>query len=435
MSTTASRMLKKSAIETILPSTTTGVKSGHHPHGMMSPLQQKLVMKHSSASTIPMMSSTGGSVTSELVRKNRNNLQWFYDHPAIDAAAEKPSVRLTPAAILYTGRSGDEGHALKTAQYLHKELPVRVAHRVAAFRFLPFIVGCNPIILAVHELYIGTFYLLSEFPSVTESNEKEFAKLIRILLDDHKDVVTQLSEGFKECRKYIDNENVVKTFLDRTLTSRLGMRILAENYLGLRDQKQSHVGAININMKPKDLIDRWCSYVTELSEQKYGKCPAFKLNGHLDASFPYIEAPLDYILPELLKFAIRSTIEAHLSSPSLPPIIITIANNDADFIIRISDRGGGIDHDKVDKVGQYHFSTAGSERQDSRLDGGILGNLMSTPQTVSTGFYGYGFGLPTAKAYAEYLGGSLDLVSMQGIGTDAYLRLKHIDGKHESFRI
>lgn len=47
----------------------------------------------------------------------------------------------------------------------------------------------------------------------------------------------------------------------------------------------------------------------------------------------------------------------------------------------------------------------------------------------------FGFGLPTSRAYAEYLGGSLSIQSMQGIGTDVYLRLRHIDGKGESFRV
>ena len=37
----------------------------------------------------------------------------------------------------------------RSAQYLCKELPVRIAHRIAGFRHLPFIVGCNPTILQV----------------------------------------------------------------------------------------------------------------------------------------------------------------------------------------------------------------------------------------------------------------------------------------------
>ena len=49
--------------------------------------------------------------------------------------------------------------------------------------------------------------------------------------------------------------------------------------------------------------------------------------------------------------------------------------------------------------------------------------------------YGYGFGLPTSKAYAEYLGGSLKFQTMQGIGTDFYLRLGRLDIEPEMVRI
>ena len=52
--------------------------------------------------------------------------------------------------------------------------------------------------------------------------------------------------------------------------------------------------------------------------------------------------------------------------------------------------------------------------------------------------YRYGFGLPTSRCYAEYLGGSLTLNSMQGLGTDVYLRLKHFDSQgnnNTTFRI
>ena len=50
-------------------------------------------------------------------------------------------------------------------------------------------------------------------------------------------------------------------------------------------------------------------------------------------------------------------------------------------------------------------------------------------------FHSFGFGLPASKAYAEYLGGVLQVQTMQGIGTDVYLSLRHIDSKLESFRI
>lgn len=47
----------------------------------------------------------------------------------------------------------------------------------------------------------------------------------------------------------------------------------------------------------------------------------------------------------------------------------------------------------------------------------------------------FGFGLPTSRAYARFLGGDVQLYTIRPIGTDCYLRLRHIDGKANSFRI
>ncbi|KAF7496677.1 [3-methyl-2-oxobutanoate dehydrogenase [lipoamide]] kinase [Sarcoptes scabiei] len=367
------------------------------------------------------------------------SINWFYNQTAIDMAAIKPSVRLTPATILYSGKSPDGSHRLRSAMYLQKELPVRIAHRIAGFRALPFLIGCHPTILAVHEMYIKAFYMLSDHaPIVDQETELSYTNLLRDLLNAHKNVVTMLAEGFRECRKHIQNEDMVRQFLDRTLTSRLGIRMLAEHHLALHDnnERPDYVGIINVKMKPKEVIDYWVDYVCKLSERHYGRFPPVKINGHTNASFPYIRTPLDYILPELLKNAFRATIEFQHSVPqsNLPPIIITIASNNVDFIIRISDRGGGIAHDLVDLVTQYHFTTANQNNYEE-FDRGILENIMRDSSMTASPMHGFGFGLPTSRAYAEYLNGRLTIESMQGIGTDVYLRLRHIDGKHESFRI
>uniref|UniRef100_A0A8B9Z0A6 Protein-serine/threonine kinase n=1 Tax=Buteo japonicus TaxID=224669 RepID=A0A8B9Z0A6_9AVES len=124
--------------------------------------------------------------------------------PAIDVAAEKPSVRLTPTTMLYSGRSQDGSHILKSARYLQQELPVRIAHRIKGFRSLPFIIGCNPTILHVHELYIRAFQKLSEFPPIqAQGDEARYCALLRQLLEDHKDVVT-FGFGLPTSRAYAE---------------------------------------------------------------------------------------------------------------------------------------------------------------------------------------------------------------------------------------
>lgn len=56
----------------------------------------------------------------------------------------------------------------------------------------------------------------------------------------------------------------------------------------------------------------------------------------------------------------RATVENHpdVDQELLPSIHVLIAKNDVDFIIRISDRGGGIPHRHLPFVTNYHYTTA-----------------------------------------------------------------------------
>ena len=370
-------------------------------------------------------------------RERSTSVTSFYNQSAIDKIAAKSSIRLTPTTILYAGKSPDNSHLLKSAQYLYNELPVRIAHRIVGFRGLPFIVGCNPTILQVHEMYIRAFEILYEHSPVSDLNsEAKYTQTLQQLLDEHKDVVTLLAEGFSECRRHIQNEGMIKAFLDRTLKSRLGIRMLAEHHLALHREKPNHVGIITASFSPRSLLTQKAEFVRNVCKAKYGHAPNFRVQGHVNAIFPYIAPPLEYILGELLKNAFRAVAENHIeNSNNLPDISITIANNERDFIIRISDKGGGIPHDIIKEVWDYNFTTSGT---DDRVTGGLFGEITS-PQHMSGStpgrMHGYGFGLPGSRAYVEFLGGTLTIETMQGIGTDVYLRLPHIDGHQETFRI
>jgi [3-methyl-2-oxobutanoate dehydrogenase (acetyl-transferring)] kinase len=89
-----------------------------------------------------------------------------------------------------------------------------VAHRIHAIRSLPFIVGCNPTILSVHEQYIRSFHILNDFPAIeTPEQEEEFAEILKALLDEHKNVVSNLAQGFKEARKHIKVSRLLPSLL------------------------------------------------------------------------------------------------------------------------------------------------------------------------------------------------------------------------------
>ncbi|XP_052799747.1 3-methyl-2-oxobutanoate dehydrogenase [lipoamide] kinase, mitochondrial-like [Mya arenaria] len=368
-------------------------------------------------------------------RSNHTSIQ-----SAIDKVSAQKSSRWTAYSVLNSGTASTERHILGRAKYLQKELPVRIAHRIAAFQGLPYNVVSNPTIYRVLEMYISAFERTYEFRQIkTIEDEQAYSLMLRDLLDHHGVVVSMLAEGFSECRKYILAEDIIRQFLDRTLTSRLAIRILCEHHIALRNDKPNHVGIFKLNFSPAKLIREKSELVRKICEDKFGMSPNVIVDGHVDAEFVYVPPPLDYILVELLKNALRATVENHMDSSDagIPPVRVTLAVNNLDFIIRISDHGGGVPHMLQKRIWDYNFT---SEKTPDPHSGnrGLFGEVMDPlggGGATNSRMHGYGFGLPMSRAYAEFLGGKLTMQTMQGLGTDVYLRLRRITETDESFRV
>lgn len=404
--------------------------------------------------------TTSVSKNSESASKTRErltNIRYFYADQSIDRLSDRPLVRLNPISMMYMGVSNnDNSHLLKTANYLRHELPIRLAHMIKEIRHLPFIIAVNPHILEIHERCIKQFHIFDGFDRVITSHEaeKEFYNMIFQMIDINKDLLGLLCDGFKESRRYINDEEYLRKNLTRILSQRLGIRLLCEHFIALNKyseqegrsvQNDNYVGIIHKNFSPKNLIEKAGRMTTKICMDKYGVAPKLKIDGHTNVEFPYLSLPLEYILPELLKNSFRATCENHKGS-ALPDVTVTISVNEHDCIIRIRDRGGGIPHDLCEKIFDYHFTTVSEEMgdddhslsTDSTSDGNGMGIGLLSEVSSSRGLavmHGYGFGLPTSRAYAEYLGGSLTFQSMQGIGSDFYLRIALIDKEPGLVRI
>ena len=86
----------------------------------------------------------------------------------------------------------------------------------------------------------------------------------------------------------------------------------------------------------------------------------------------YLPTHLDYMLFELMKNAMRATVErVQANGGRMPPIRVRVCEGDA-VTIRISDQGGGIPPEAMDSVWKYGFTTARTEaepEQEGPLDG------------------------------------------------------------------
>ncbi|KAF9204144.1 hypothetical protein BGZ59_001249 [Podila verticillata] len=225
---------------------------------------------------------------------------------------------------------------LEVARYARKELPVRLARRVKSIQRLPFIVGTNPYIKRVYKLYYDSFQAITACGDEIRDKEDldRFAAVLQGLVESHADVIPMLSQGFLECKKYM-NKPDIKTFLDEMIRSRIGIRLIAEQVISLREQgtkvvrdddantsvslseepqgidtpTRDVVGVVHRELKPAELIRTCASFVQELCDVNYGSSPEVVINGQTDTTFTYVPVHLEYILCELLKNAVRATVE------------------------------------------------------------------------------------------------------------------------------
>ncbi|KAG8877324.1 26S proteasome regulatory subunit 7 [Tulasnella sp. 332] len=379
------------------------------------------------------------------------------------------------AQVVSFGEDLSPESVVASAHFVLSEIPRRLAQRVQSLDNLPFIVGTNPFIGRIHELYQDGFKTLATYPAPQNIEENwAFTRRLEELVGAHADDIPIMAKGFKECARYMTPEKT-SAFLNSAIRDRIALRLIAEQHISIsyslreggRGKSTKTVGVIDKKTSPKALIGMCGRFVSELSEASLGSCPEVKLEGQLDATFAYVPVHLEYILTEVLKNSFRATIERHgHSSSSLPPVTITISpssipsspSRPAYMSLRIRDQGGGISPANFRKIFSYAFTTAGESSVSDPFDEGMgggpyaaqhvggsaaigggdstggAGNMFGeiTGKGVQVGLgtlAGLGYGLPLAKLYSEYFGGGsgLELVPLDGFGTDCFIKLRSLE--------
>ena len=100
-------------------------------------------------------------------------------------------------------------------------------------------------------------------------------------------------------------------------------------------------------------------------------------------------------------------------------IIISAGEDNEDVVIKVADEGGGIPRSGMHRIWSYFFTTYPTNF--SRWS-----DEDSADFSTETPLAGLGYGLPLSRLYARYFGGDLQIISMEGFGTDAYIHLKNV---------
>jgi len=357
----------------------------------------------------------------------------------INRSAKLPIQRLTLQEIFARSPAVSDAEHVAHAVWLQEQLPVRLASRLKDFIDLPFLVLSNSQVHQVFGTMLNAFVTLDDLPPLkTVEDLPHFAKTLKRLVRTNAEMIDLLQSGYAELRT-ISPDLDLNEFLDNTFSTRIGNRFLAEHFLAVHAARASgrvseRAGVVDIECCPADLVRALADSLCSLCYDVYGVESEIVLEGALDSTIAFIPDHLGFIIQEILKNALRSTIEYHISKPeSIPPVTVEIMKGSFDVTVKVSDRGGGIRPDVLEKVWNYGYTTTREVSQDLMDVGSPLLDAMNQRHARSVA--GYGFGLPLSRVYAKYFGGGIHLQSMHGYGTDVYLNINHLGDMRESHAV
>lgn len=351
------------------------------------------------------------------------------------------------------------------ALFLKKELPIRLAKMLGDLESLPYGLSQTSSIASLREIYVSTFNQIVNYPTKDiEQDYTPFVDLLKVILRNHRYVVPMTAMGLVEMKRGNPTISDLSTscpflgqFLTKFFLSRIALRLLTAHLICCVEGWKDYSAEIHHNCDFDEICEAIAADVTNICNHNYGRAPVIEVRSRLKKKFTYLPGHIHVILFELLKNSCRAVCEFHKDSINLPPIQVIVVGGGNEVSIKIQDEGGGIPLDDINKIWLYTYSSArisedtwddkklvnalkGSlvfyklpgklettlgesegvpdEHEDERVD--LFGGIVDAPMA------GFGYGLPIARVYATFFGGSMDLKSVHRHGTDTYVFLPFI---------
>ncbi|CAI7853931.1 unnamed protein product, partial [Closterium sp. NIES-53] len=266
-----------------------------------------------------------------------------------------------------------ERNLITAAQFLHHELPVRLAHRVTELENLPYGLSDKAPILKVRDWYVDSFKDISQFPAIENAREEmRFTELLDQVRMRHNNVMPTVAMGVSELkrdmvtgstRQGLDSMPEIHQFLDRFYMSRIGIRMLIGQHVALHKPSPPphYIGLICTKVSPVEVARNAVDDARSACMRTYGSAPDVHIYGDPDLRFAYVPAHLHQMLFELVKNSLRAVQERFADADhDPPPIRLIVADGMEDVTIKISDEGGGIPRSGLPKIWTYLYTTAHS---------------------------------------------------------------------------
>uniref|UniRef100_A0A5B6ZPN8 Protein-serine/threonine kinase n=1 Tax=Davidia involucrata TaxID=16924 RepID=A0A5B6ZPN8_DAVIN len=265
----------------------------------------------------------------------------------IDEVHRWSAMKQTGVSLRYMMEFGSrptERNLLISAQFLHKELPIRIARRAIELESLPYGLSEKPAVLKVRDWYLDSFRDLRTFPEIRETNDElDFTQMIKMIKVRHNNVVPMMALGVQQLKKGLnpkmdyDYLDEIHQFLDRFYMSRIGIRMLIGQHVALHDPNPPPdcVGYIHTKMSPMEVARNASEDARSICLREYGSTPDINIYGDTNFTFPYVPTHLHLMVFELVKNSLRAVQERFMDSDKVaPPIRIIVADGIEDVTIK-----------------------------------------------------------------------------------------------------
>ncbi|CAM9402135.1 unnamed protein product [Scytosiphon promiscuus] len=402
-------------------------------------------------------------------------------YKAIRELATEEATCMSLKQLYANGKNPEPAHRLANAQFLHKELPVRLSQRAVELMNLPHGLSEVPGVQQVYNCYARYAWELFCTPLPTTAQEEyDYSCLLSSVLLDGQSIPRALSIGLQDfhCPQHGSDTGAdpsvrtdIQKAISRFYTGRIGVRFLIEHHVSTlppSSRRPGWSGIIQSAVSPSLEAKHTAAAVRSLCMRHLGAAPEVRIFGQDNATFTYVPSHLEVMLSEQLKNACRAVVERHHPAytsmtalagpmcgwgekecssvmkqaleaqswtdggPQMPPIKVTVAMGKADVTIKIADEGGGASRSEMEQLWTYYYTTAnkflvGNAHLPEVLAGG-QGEMSNanTGENILPPLAGFGMGLPLSRVYARYFGGNVLLKSMEGFGMDSYLHLNRL---------
>lgn len=346
--------------------------------------------------------------------RHYSNLSYIYHDINLFSKKSQTSINLNN--LINYSDINDHKKIILASQFIHSEIPIRLAKKIKTLDSLPYEFYNNLYINKIREWYIDSFHDIKHFKYPTTYKDSiNMKKITTKIYNRHSSTLITMANGINMLKKKnIDiNNTQLQCFLNNFFKSRIGIRILLNHYnCTFTENNINTTGIINIKCCPYNIIKQVENDIIFICQNNNIDTPVININKNL-VSFPYISSHLYYILFEILKNSVQANYDFNKNKNKIPDININIMNDNNFIIIKISDYGKGIQDHKKNKIWNYFYTTNNNFPKDIYDD-----------FSVNLPLSGYGCGLPISKLYLNYFGGFLEICTKVNRGTDVYIILR-----------